>query len=98
MDMKERKTENRKTLYSPIFRDMISFILLIVLLSRASDFGDHSYMKVIFVFTWISKSSLFVIQNTDFHVTNFKCCVHKRLIDTAHISVNNLPAATQLGL
>ena len=77
---------------------MISFIRLIVLPSRASDFGDHSYMKVIFVFTLILKSSLFVIQNTDFHVTNFKCCVHKRLIHTAHISVNYLPAATQLGL
>ena len=55
-------------------------------------------MKVIFVFTRILKSSLVVIQNTDFHVTNFKCCVHERLIHTAHIFVNYLPAATQLGL
>ena len=52
------------------------FLLFACLFSlyRASDFGDHSYMKVIIVFTWILKSSLFVIQNTDFHVTNFKCC------------------------
>ena len=77
---------------------MISFIRLIVLPSGASDFGDHSYMKVIFVFTLILKSSLFVIQNTDFHVTDFKYCVPKRLIHTAHIFINYLPAATQLGL
>ena len=52
MDMKERETENRKTLYSPFFWNMISFIRLIVLPSRALDFGDHSYMKVFIVVTW----------------------------------------------
>ena len=61
--------------------------------SCLADFGDQSYIKIIIVFTWILKSSLFAIQHTDFHVTYFKCCVHKRLI-----FVNYLPAATQLGL